>query len=188
MYILQRYTQSSPGIKNRSTCSIYTVVSAFRCVGWMARWEGREEGCRLWRGECPDRPRHTEALTVTFVLGSGKISQQAWKPLKPFSKIAQIRLAICWTICKLQCHLSPCSQSPGCKCSSVIFIRSAIGQASSGIWPLNQIFHQTLENVNVNDWWVVTWSDVCFKASEVSRCLFVYVPNKLECILPEGSA
>ena len=58
--------------------------------------------------ECLDRPRHTETLTVTFVLGSGKNSQQAQRPLKPFSKIApDLSHSILDAICRpSQRHLS----------------------------------------------------------------------------------
>lgn len=91
-------------LQNRSTCGISTVVTAplfllSLQMWWMDREMRGGEKMDVGFGgeECPDRPRHTEALTVTFVLGSGKISQQVWKPLKPFSKLAQICFWICWT-------------------------------------------------------------------------------------------
>lgn len=73
-------------LENRSACGIYTVVTApLFLLSLQMWWMDREMrgGEKMdvgffWGGEeeCPDRPRHTEALTVTFVLGSGNISQQ----------------------------------------------------------------------------------------------------------------
>lgn len=78
----------------------------------------------FWREECPDRPRHTEALTVTFVLSRGKISQQARKaPQTIFQNSPDLSHKMLDAIYKLrQCHLSLCSQSACCLYPAVIFI------------------------------------------------------------------
>ena len=121
---------------------VYTVVSVPLFLLHLQMWwmdgemRGGEDGCRFWREECPDRPRHTEALTVTFVLlGSGKISQQAPKaPQTIFQNSPDLSRNMLDAICKLcQCHLSLCSQSAGCKCSAGAFIWSRIGQALSDV-------------------------------------------------------
>lgn len=53
--------------------------------GWRDEWE-RGDGCRWWREECPDRPRHTEPLTVTFVLAVETFHNKFEKPSNHFPK------------------------------------------------------------------------------------------------------
>lgn len=61
--------------------------------GWMDAWmdgwmdeRGREDECRDRREECPDRPQHTEPLTVTFVLVVETFHNKFEKPSNHFPK------------------------------------------------------------------------------------------------------